>query len=159
MGKLLDYYKAIMEEEYDDSNFENRVAMQKIIFIAEKKGLSIGNYQFFWKERGPYSPYLRIDTVNEVNNRSCSYDARNIFPDFEASVLQGIKGLLSDFSGQEKYDWLELIASLHYIANNEMRISGEKLVCEEVLKRKERLNRADWDLGRAWRISESLIFC
>lgn len=90
---------------------DDRVMMQKAVFIMREKGISCGNYEFVWDQYGPFSPELSDDMKKAV-------DAEKPPIQFNQEALTIMAALKDAFSQDTVYtvrDWAEAIASLLYL--------------------------------------------
>ncbi len=97
--------------------FSSRKILQKKIYLLQLTGIDLG-YRYNWYLYGPYCPALTSDTFSlrdEIN-----YDHE--FEDYELNSQTKSKlGLLDtivnppDTAETNEPEWLELLASLHYL--------------------------------------------
>jgi hypothetical protein len=97
----------------------DRKAVQKAVYLGQAAGVDLG-YRYNWYRMGPYSPGLTRDyfaLADEINDTDS-----NTVGDFELrdSVrrrLQRIRPLLDVPGGVAlaQPDWLELVASVHFL--------------------------------------------
>ena len=126
---LKEIYREIYRESFDYENFNNRKKLQKAVYLLENMGVSVGDYSFSWDKYGPYSLSL----------------------DYDAQKLVGIEEKKFSFSeyisannDYECTEWMECIASLHYL-KNVFKITKSKLV-EELQERKPYLSNMNANL-------------
>jgi len=117
LSKVLDILE-VGKPGMDD--FSNRIKYQKIIYLLQASGISLG-YGFNWYIRGPYSSPLAhvLFNIDDETYENC----QNIpFNDNErvVSSLTDFKNKLGD--NIDDIDYLEVLASLHYI--NKSTFSG-----------------------------------
>ncbi|MCK4796741.1 MAG: hypothetical protein KAT05_05125 [Spirochaetes bacterium] len=102
--------------------FSNRLKYQKIIYLLQASGLSLG-YGFNWYVRGPYSPILTND-LYEIDRSTTLYnDSKDMTfkgHDNIVSKLETFNSVLEENINDSIY--LEVLASLHYI--NKVSFSG-----------------------------------
>lgn len=123
---LRDLYYKVYGEIFSFERIDDRIKLQKAIYLLNNMGVSIGDYSFVWDVRGPYS-------------FSLDYDARNIsdckdsvIPRFSEIVEVGIARLRDIILKKDKYSdtyWVECIASIHYL-ENVMRVERKKVLNE-----------------------------
>ena len=102
-------------------NFEDRLRLQKLVFLARKMGLDFG-FSFSWYARGPYSPSLTrvLFSADELGLLEC----KDIQPsENEKKVAKNIKQFLGNDVENPRY--LELLASVWYFIN-EKEISEDE---------------------------------
>ena len=101
----------------DISSLENRILIQKAIFIAQEAGSNLG-YSYSWYVHGPYSPELTKDYYILNNDLACGdkdFNKYTLVPTLTENIDK-IKHIFTVPKGvglsQEK--WLELVASIIY---------------------------------------------
>ena len=109
---LAGVFNAIFSRHLNGDEFEERVVLQKAIYLLRELGITCGDYSFSWNKRGPFSPELSDDVKNQTDDLSEKYV-------FSKVAEQGIARLRDVYSsGCRKYDsnkWFEAVASLHYM--------------------------------------------
>jgi uncharacterized protein YwgA len=102
------------------TTFGDRLRLQKLIYIVQMGGLDLG-YRYNWYLRGPYCPGLTRDAFLLREEIAAG---ENAYGDYELSkeaqeMLCAAKAIWSpdDGSGSPSNEWLELLASLHYLKN------------------------------------------
>ena len=131
-------YKKIFDHEFDRFSFDDRLEMQKIVYLLDDLGISVGEYSFTWYKHGPYSQVLQNDIL-------CGSE---IMPNIKFStesekIIMKLKEVL--FSKDISYgicEWSECLGSLHYIKENILPSNAsDELVLEELVIRKPHLNK------------------
>ncbi|HJH32745.1 MAG TPA: hypothetical protein C5S50_11380 [Methanosarcinaceae archaeon] len=107
----------------DMEDFSNRIKYQKIIYLLQTSGPSLG-YGFNWYIRGPYSSPLAHVLYN-INDTTYEKSKNITFNDNER-----IESLITDFKNKlgsdiDNVDYLEVLASLHYINKSTFSGNGE----------------------------------
>lgn len=107
-------FSNIFDKQFTFSSFDERLEMQKAVYLMGELGASCGDYGFTWYKHGPYSQSLQnamfglIDPPKRLESITLSPNAE-----------KAIKWIRETSSlSREKYDlaeWLEAIASIHYI--------------------------------------------
>ncbi|KKG11627.1 hypothetical protein EO98_04650 [Methanosarcina sp. 2.H.T.1A.6] len=100
-------------EKPDMSEFNTRLKFQKIVYLLQSSGLSLG-YAFNWYVRGPYSPDL-TQSLYSINDSLFENSKGIVFKDHEAIAheLNKFREKLGPNVDNVKY--LEVLASMHYI--------------------------------------------
>lgn len=110
-------------EKPDMSTFDSRLQLQKIIYLIQSSGISLG-YGYNWYVKGPYSSPLAHDLF-EIEKSTEIYEKNEEikFENHEQIVhkLKSFRDFLGDDINDVKY--LEVLASIHYI--NESTFSGK----------------------------------
>jgi len=94
-----------------DQDFNQRLIIQKTIYLMQQFDLYIG-YDFNWYLRGPYSPDLTRDSYQIL--RRYGELPKIGFADLEAEAR--FQRFLAFTSRRlHDHDWLEAVASIHYL--------------------------------------------
>ncbi|CAG0988676.1 MAG: hypothetical protein MPEBLZ_00162 [Candidatus Methanoperedens nitroreducens] len=103
------------------SQFDRRIQYQKIIYLLQSSGISLG-YGFNWYIKGPYSSPL-AHVLYEIDDAVYEENKNLVFIDNERIVkeLNDFRNKLGDDINNVNY--LEVLASLHYI--NKANFSGK----------------------------------
>ena len=101
-------YRDITGENIDISDFDNRIIMQKFVFLLGELGVSVGNYTFVWDKYGPFSQSLKNDIslidTNDIYNEQ--------FMDTAKNAINFIKDIFNkNDTKYSKREWIENIAS------------------------------------------------
>lgn len=98
-------------------SFNRRKILQKKVYLLQLTGLDLG-YRYNWYLKGPYCPALADATF--TLREEIKYD--NEFNDYElnSKTIKKLEKLdeitaLPDAVQTEESEWLELLASLHYL--------------------------------------------
>jgi len=138
------------------SNFTNRKILQKKIYLLQLTGLDSG-YHYNWYLKGPYCPALADATFTLRDE--IKYD--NEFDEYElnSKTLRKLGKLdkitaLPDGLQTEESEWLELLASLHYLKHIAYWVGKNDPQFEKVFEKlskskphfaeKKRLAKAAW---------------
>ena len=103
----------------DLSTFANRKTIQKAVYLGQYAGADLG-YRFVWDKMGPFSENLARDyyrLAEALNVGSEDYKSRILRPVIRES-LEEVKPLVQPPTTWEgmPQDWLELVASVHYLS-------------------------------------------
>ena len=135
---LLPVYKEIYEKDFDYSKFENRLEMQKAVYLLQEMGVPIGDYGFRLYLHGPYSQSLQDDMYYE-NGSECAI--LNINKEYADNIKK-----LHDIVNSNQRDsysvdqWVECLASIQYLRRNIVNFLAEdKDVIRELEQRKDHL--------------------
>jgi len=97
--------------------FTARKTLQKKIYLLQLTGIDLG-YRYNWYLQGPYCPALANDTFtlreeikydNDFNDYQLNSTTKNKFDALNKIVA------LPDTGGIRDPEWVELLASLHYL--------------------------------------------
>lgn len=131
-------YKQIFNKSFDYSDFDNRLQMQKIIYMLQELGAPVGDYGFRWYKHGPYSQELLDDmfliSSSPTTSVIFSYDAQKRIETIKSLVSQGEK---TNYSTAE---WVECLASILYLKKYIFPSSASKdSILDDLVKRKPHL--------------------
>ena len=110
---LLPVYKKVFGQSFSYSSFDDRLKMQKMVYLLQEEGVNIGHYGFDWYKHGPYSQVLLDDMYKEDGNACIKL---NYTSDAE-SRIERLKDIFNDSEAQEIYgmkNWTECLASIHF---------------------------------------------
>ena len=130
-------YNLLYNEEFLYSNFDNRLKMQKGIYLLQEMGVPAGEYRFSWYKHGPYSQSL-LDDMHSLNS---DLGEITLAPDAERAVNE-LKDALKvpEASKYSPKDWAECLGSLHYLKENICSASSkDNDLFDELIKRKSHL--------------------
>lgn len=108
---LKEIYRKVYDEQFVYDNLEHRIKLQKAVYILENMGVYVGDYSFSWNEYGPYSLGLDCDAKNLKNSK----EKKVVFSQTAEKAIEIIKGYLDKNVGYSQANWMECIASLHYL--------------------------------------------
>jgi uncharacterized protein YwgA len=134
---LAPLYKDVYKEDFNPGVFNDRLKMQKTVYLLQEMGISVGDYSFFWYIHGPYSQELQNDIIS-INESSFG----NILYSEEANeAIEKLSEVLTHPNFYNKENWAECLASLQYLRSNIVSINGtEDQLLTELSKRKQHLN-------------------
>lgn len=134
-------FKKITGRVFDPQNVEDRIEMQKIVYLLQESGAPIGAYGFKWGQKGPFSIHLidDINSVTAVQGKDVSFSA--FVERCAASIKSIIEQKPQDIS---ELAWLDAISSLVYLSKYVMSShAGTKEVIEEFMKRRQEFKNAE----------------
>lgn len=126
-------------DRVDMDNFNNRLIYQKVIYLMQNFGLSLG-YGYSWYVKGPYSPDL-AKTLFNITPTVFAESGGFVYKDNE-KIIEKIATFKNILEGEfHNYLFLEILASIVFIQKS-ISIDGdnrdEKLKLE-LLKLKPKL--------------------
>lgn len=134
LNRLNYFYHAILGQDISMSNFENRLKLQKLVYILRSEGLRF-NYNFTWYIYGPYSSELTHDGYTFV--RSAYYDTSSCYhPNHED--LDTINRITRARNILHESDSAELVASYLYLRD---MYGSERIAEEQLMIRKPRFSQ------------------
>jgi uncharacterized protein YwgA len=105
-------------EEPTLKSFSERFNIQKKVYLVQLMGLDLG-YRFGWYLRGPYSTDLTAEAftlLEELRANETDHEGQKLAPDATQRVAKATKLWEAPPGLSVSADqWLELLASLHYL--------------------------------------------
>lgn len=92
--------------------FEDRLEVQKIPYIAQEYGLDLG-YSFSWYLKGPYSKQVTHDGYLIYRSLKSGEKLNQLKPTLDEKKLQEFQKIISPYMSDPV--WLEIAASLLYL--------------------------------------------
>lgn len=108
------------------TGFDNRLALQKTIYILQSAGVKLG-YRYSWYLRGPYSRELTADAFSVREELDAQFDESNQWrlDDQSAGIVKKLQPYLSvtpkEFAGPI-HKWLEVLASVLFLIHTEKNL-------------------------------------
>jgi len=106
-----------VEVPLDLSTFDKRLLIQKKTYLAQLTGFDL-RYRFAWYVHGPYSRLLTQDVFRlkeEVDEGDRDYEGTALSP-LAGQLLETARTFWNNRPAPvSESDWLELLASLHYV--------------------------------------------
>lgn len=136
---LLLVYKALYDRNFNYDHFDQRLEMQKAVYLLQDMGVPVGDYGFRWYQHGPYSQNLQDDMY--YANKHPYTEVQ--FSREHAKRIDQLRSVIHDNSRGEYSicHWVECLASLHYLRQNVMAFSATKAdVVLELERRKPHLS-------------------
>ena len=126
--------------EYSLEEFNDRLRLQKLVFLARKMGHDFG-YTFNWYARGPYSPSLTRMLFKANEQRQFSRDAAPLRTS-ESEVVHTLRDFLQE--DVENSRVLELLASVWYYIRRKTYSQEERdELVDAILQKKSQFERAE----------------
>src|SRR5437870_273040 len=104
-------------EELKLDSFPNRLRIQKKLYLTQLTGLDLG-YRFGWYLYGPYCRELTSDAfrlAEQIREGAQDHVTQHLSPIARTLSSKAISTWQDVPSGLSEDDWLELLASLHYL--------------------------------------------
>lgn len=103
-------------EEFSVETFGNRLTLQKIVYFLQLASVKFG-YRFSWYHYGPYSADLTKAAFKYAGNKEYFDHKATAFIVTESGIkkLAKVREIIEPPQEVKKPDWLELLASIHYI--------------------------------------------
>ncbi len=102
-----------MGVEINNNTFENRLDVQKSIYLAQEAGLDLG-FRYNWYIRGPYCPRL-TDLLFNISHSSL-YSNLNLTDRADERLRRLVNNIESTrCKSINLLSWKELLASVHYL--------------------------------------------
>jgi len=135
---LREIYRSIYLEDFVYENLEDRIKLQKAVYLLENMGLNVGDYSFSWAKYGPYSPHLDGDARFCMTKKP----GKVHFSEQANKAFTKVKDMLE--IPHDPYStryWIEDIASIHFL-RNVCHYSEEKALSVLVKQKKYLNNRS-----------------
>lgn len=131
-------FKSVFNKDFRQDVFEDRLEMQKAVYLLQSMGISVGNYNFLWYKHGPYSQTLQNDILNIQS-------AGDVDVEFSNDAKREINALKSAIHKEGiQYNlcqWVECLGSLQYIKESLLpSSSNENDILAELELQKPHLN-------------------
>ena len=138
--KLLNtLFEIVYGRGFQSQDREDRILLQKAIFLMREVGISCGKYFFVWDHYGPFSPELSDDMKLPVDP-----DEQDMsFNDATEKVMQQLSELFSSPFEYSQLHWVETIASLKYMKDYMYPTYDDEQLIAELEARKGYLSRHD----------------
>jgi uncharacterized protein YwgA len=109
----------------DISTKTRRKAVQKAVYLAQAAGVDLG-YRYNWYVMGPYSPNLTKDyfALRDTLEEDPSFEPERRLSKAALKKLEPLTELVEvpdDARDLTQADWLELLASIHFLSNYQGR--------------------------------------
>jgi len=136
---LATIFFSVFRREIDISNFNDRVIMQKLIYLINEMGISCGNYRFVWDIYGPFSYELnkKIKLIQLIDTKQAKINEGNYSKEL-VNIIDKIRNILENkkFEKCDDVDKLELVASLHFLKNYQYFLKDRKEITSELYQLK-----------------------
>lgn len=133
-------YQKVFEQPFSYRTFEDRLMMQKMVYLLQEEGVNIGHYGFEWYKHGPYSQALLDDMYVEDKAESITL---NYTVDAEERIKK-LKVMFDDEEAKQGYglkNWTECLASIHFLRKKELGSNvSEEYVLQVLKSRKPHLD-------------------
>ena len=145
-----------VDQALELENFEQRLTIQKKVYLTQLTGLDLA-YRFGWYLHGPYSRELTSDAFRakeRIDDGEDDYKRETLAP-FAKKLTKRAKTIWANKpDGIDEDDWLELLASLHFLKHIAYMGKNAKRNFDEVWKAlidsKPRFKRRKDDGRKAW---------
>ena len=123
-----------LERPLKVDEFDDRLILQKAIYLAQAKGIHLG-YYYKWYLHGPYCSSLTKDLYAiDTEGKYASEECKRWNLDKESSTrLKELAGLFSESDTKTLARNLELLASIHFLVDREQVSNKNPDEIKEVL--------------------------
>lgn len=126
----------------DVNSDDDRIRVQKAIYLMNELGVSCGDYPFIWYLHGPYSYALDV-VVRSINATEVDGYSDLDFDERTSSAIEHVKELLKP-SNHGSYDtvyfWPEALGSLHYLMTYTMQRATKEQIIDRLMAAKPHLD-------------------
>ena len=130
-------YEKIYEKPFSKNSFEDRLEMQKAMYLLQDLGISVGDYDFMWYKHGPYSQSLQNDILDfQMTDTNVYYsrDAESVIQSLHSVIMYKDKSYTTS-------NWAECLGSMQYLRENMLPSSAsDEEIIDELVRRKPHLN-------------------
>lgn len=139
---LCPVYKMLYNQDFDYSDFDQRMQMQKAVYLLQDMGVPVGDYGFRWYKHGPYSQTLHDDMFFENGRTALAFPLHREY----SEKIHKLRDVISS-TQRGSYtiaQWVECLASLHYLKENMLDFNAtDREVVAELERRKTHLDQHD----------------
>lgn len=152
---LLRLYNDFTSQRLDNSKQDDKVIMQKIVFLLNELGLVVGDYKFAWDKYGPFSQSLHND-IASISEKDIPYDG--VFSPYAQSIIDFTKTIFEKSSETEynNRNWMETVASIVFLKRYEYPSLKMNEILLKLVELKEYLNNTE-DNIKAAECSENIL--
>lgn len=137
--------------------YDERIIAQKMGYLVHDYGIYIGEVNFFWNKRGPYSRtlasalrYYEVNKDDFISQCSQVKIYENALP-----KLTKVKNIIdSRPKNISELYWLEIIASLKFLTK-QLTTDNFYVLHQTLLKKKPFLNKFGQEIKFAWDVIKS----
>lgn len=145
-------FQNVYGRNFDAKNIEDRVMLQKAVFLMRECGISCGEYEFVWDQYGPFSAELSDDMKVETENSSVevkfNQDAKNI--------MGHLKNVFAQDTQYNVRYWAEAIASILYLKQYMYPSYTDDEILRTLEERKEKLRNHQENL-KAMKATQTIM--
>lgn len=140
--------------EFHAESMDNRVMLQKAVFLMREQGVSCGDYEFVWDQFGPFSAELSDDMKMAVEDMS---DEPVEFNQQAISIMERLKKAFSQESAYSRRYWVETLASLWYLKQYMYPSLDDEKIIQKLEDKKTDLRNHDENIKAMKILNEVLI--
>lgn len=129
-------FEKVFSEKFNKDEMDDRIMLQKAVYLLREFGVSCGEYDFVWDHYGPFSPDLSDDMKKEVT------DCGDV--EFTDKANRHMEQLCEIFSDNGEYSvryWSEAVASLRYLMVHMYPLWSDEQIIGELEKEKRTLSK------------------
>lgn len=152
-------YEYLLGEFPSLDTYDDRIIAQKIGYLAQDYGIYLGEMNYFWHKRGPYSRSLSTALKYFQQNRDCLIEEcsnvriyYNVLP-----KLDLIKSLITARTiNCPEMIWLEICASLKYLSK-EYPYDDIDFLSSLLIRKKPFMDFYSEDIYKSWNIMKNSV--
>ncbi|RKD73651.1 hypothetical protein ATL39_1953 [Sinobaca qinghaiensis] len=144
-------YKHLLGVTPSAKTYNERITAQKIAYLAQAYGTYIGEVNFFWHKRGPYSRAMTSILFEIENNK---VEINNLISQLQIKEaikpsLEKVKKIINNNPiSCPIVVWLEICASILFLSK-ELRTDKPEVLVKELLKKKPFLKEHEESIWRS----------
>ena len=129
-----------------NKSLEDRLILQKLIYLAKHLGIDCGDFRFSWYKKGPYSPALTRVIYNNIAELENSDIQKNyVLLESAKKELIPLREIFKENTTKlSEADWIELLGSIVYLIDINKNIA---IASNELVQKKPKNNLEDVELA------------
>lgn len=152
---LLPVYKELYKEDFDYSDFDKRMKMQKAVYLLQDMGVPMGGYSYRWYLHGPYSQDLQDDLFELRNSKAAKVKIAQKYTAQIGKLCEAVA--VPEDVCYDRTKWVECLGSLHYIRKRVLRFDASREdVLNKLMEKKPHLDDPVSNAA-AYRVMEELF--
>ena len=128
-------FQTVFEMDFDVQDPNQRIMMQKMVYLLMKMGVNCGDYQFYWDKFGPFSIDLCYDMRGKVET-----DGAFTFSDDGKKAMETLKEVFLESTVYPVHHWVEAIGSLEYLRDSVYPSANDDKLARKLVARKDYLD-------------------
>lgn len=153
-----------------DSTTNNHVAAQKMCYLLKMAGIRIGDFEFTWNTKGPYSATYQalLRTLDRNQTEVAEFYEKtfaecSVYHKKEEEIKKLRKKLEVDKHDSDYVKWVERLGSLAYIATTMLPGEDFSLINTRLIQKKDvfnnsKTNRHAWNLLKKANVIQRSVY-
>lgn len=174
--KTLAAYETFFGSEYsatsnDGNNTELHVEVQKMCYLLKIAGIEIGDFNYSWNFRGPFSPGLLVllRSIDRIGHQVSDFYAdseekEKVLSENAKKISEISKSLEIKENAENKTQWAEILGSIAYISRTVLPGESFEIVNKKFVQEKSEYNdvvknQHAWDLLNRANLLSAMVVC